>query len=99
MINAILQGIISLVMGLVNIILYPIDALITTFLPDLSSGLAAINNMLNLVINVFGWVVDMTGLSKGCLSLIVLYFTFLLTAPLAVSTVKLALKWYKALKL
>lgn len=98
MINALLTGIFNLIIGLVGVVLAPIDALITTFLPDLSTALSAIGAMFGLVDNVMGFCVSVTGLSSEALSLIVLYWTFKLTAPLAVSTVKSAIKWYKALK-
>lgn len=98
MINAILKGIMSLIMGLVEILLYPIDLLIETALPDLSSGIDAIGGFLSLISNGLGWAISVTGLSSECLSLIVLFFTFKLTAPLLFSTIKLALKWYDKLK-
>ena len=44
MINALLQGIMNLIMGLVNILLLPIDALIETALPNLSDALNSIGN-------------------------------------------------------
>lgn len=98
MINALLTGIFNLIIGLVGVVLAPIDTLITTFLPDLSTGLSAIGSMFALADNVMGFCVSVTGLSSETLALIVLYWTFKLTAPLAVSTVKSAIKWYKALK-
>lgn len=98
MINALLTGIFNLIIGLVSVVLSPIDALIVQFLPDLSTGLSAIGSMFGLVDNVMGFCVSVSGLSSETLSLIVLYWTFKLTAPLAVSTVKSAIKWYNALK-
>lgn len=99
MINAIVQGIMSLIMGLVSILLTPIDLAISTFLPDLDNAFTGIANMLNYASQYLGWVIDMTGLSSETISLIVLFFTFKLSAPLVVSTIKSAIKWYNALKL
>lgn len=98
MINAILKGIISLIVGLVSLILTPIDNLILTALPDLSNALTAIGNFLNLISNGIGWAVSLTGLSNEALSLIVMYFTFKLTAPMLFYMIKLALSWYNKLK-
>lgn len=98
MINALLTGIFNLIIGLVQVVLKPIDVLITSFLPDLSVGLSAIGGMFTIANNVMGFCVSVTGLSSEALSLIVLYWTFKLTAPLAVSTIKSAIKWYNALK-
>lgn len=98
MINAILTGIINLIIGLVSLILAPIDALILSALPDLSNALTAVGSFLNLISTSIGWVISLTGLSHETLSLIVIYFTFKLTAPMLFYMIKLALSWYNKLK-
>lgn len=98
MINALLKGMMSLIMNLVGVLLKPIDLLISQFLPDLSGAINAIGALFNYVGGTLGFCVSLTGLSSATLSLIVLYFTFKLTVPLLVSTIKTAIKWYNALK-
>lgn len=98
MINKILMGIIKLIVSLVSLILTPIDNLIESALPDLSNALTAVGNFFNLIGNGIGWVVSLTGLSNETLSLIVMYFTFKLTAPMLFYMIKLALTWYNKLK-
>lgn len=98
MINAILKGIMKLIITLVNILLLPIDTLISTILPDLSNALTSIANFLNIALRSIGWVISLTGLSSNCISMIVLYFGFSLTAPMLFYLVKLALSWYNRLK-
>ena len=46
MINAILKGIFSLVVGLVNLLLSPIDSLISSALPSLQSAFNVIGQFL-----------------------------------------------------
>lgn len=98
MINAILTGVMNLIIGLVQIILAPIDALIQTLLPDVSSGLSAVGAMFNLALQYVGFAIDLTGLSSETISLIILFFTFKLTAPLAFRAIKTAIKWYDKIK-
>ena len=98
MIGKILSGIISLIISLVNVILTPIDNLITSALPDLSNALSAVGGFINLCTRSIGWVISLSGLSSSCISLIVVYFTFKLTAPLLFYFIKLALSWYNRLK-
>lgn len=98
MINAILTGIFKLIIGLVSIILSPIDLLITNALPSLDNALTAVANFFTYIGTSIGWVISLTGLSSETLSLIVLYFTFKLTAPLLFYMIKLALTWYNKLK-
>lgn len=98
MINALLMGIINLIISLVNVILSPIDNLILSILPDLSNALTSIGNFFNLISNGLGWAISASGLSSETLSLIVIYFTFKLTAPMLFYMIKLALSWYNRLK-
>lgn len=98
MINAILMGIIKLIVSLVTLILSPIDALIMSALPSLSNALSAVGNFLNLIAQGVGWAVSATGLSNETLSLIVMYFAFKLTAPMLFYMIKLAISWYDKLK-
>lgn len=98
MINAILKGIFKLVVSLVNLLLTPIDALISSALPGLSSAISAIGSFLSLCMQSIGWVLSVFAIPAGALSLLVLYYVFKLTLPLAISTVKLAIKWYDKIK-
>ena len=98
MINAILKGIFKLIISLVSIVFYPIDVLIETALPGLQTAINAIGTFLTYLSSALGWVLSVFGLSSNCLSLIVLYFTFKLTIPFVIYTIKLAIRWYDKLK-
>lgn len=97
MIRAIINGIFSLIISLVGVILAPIDALIESTLPGLSDALSAIGTFFQTCTSAIGWVLSCFGLSSTCISLIIVYFTFKLTVPLLIHTVKLAIKWYHML--
>lgn len=98
MINALLKGIMSLIITLVSVILAPIDIAIQSVLPDLSNALTSVGNLFNLIGQSIGWGISVLGLSSETISLIVLYFTFKLTAPMLFYMIKLALTWYNKLK-
>lgn len=98
MINALLTGIFKLIIGLVSVILSPIDLLITNALPSLDNALTAVANFFTFIGSSLGWAISLTGLSSESLSLIALYFTFKLTAPMLFYMIKLALSWYNKLK-
>lgn len=98
MINALLTGIFKLIIGLVSIILAPIDLLITNALPSLDNSLTGVANFFTYIGSSIGWVISLTGLSSDTLSLLVLFFTFKLTAPMLFYMIKLALSWYNKLK-
>lgn len=99
MINKILLGIIKLMIGLVSVILTPIDNLITSALPNLSNVLDSVSSFLNIATGSIGWVISLTGLSSSVISLVVLYYGFKLSAPMLFYMIKLAIAWYNKLKL
>lgn len=98
MINAILKGIFSLILNLVSLLLYPINALITAAIPNLDKAFATIENVFNTMFNYVGWALDAAMINSETVSLIIATLTFRLTLPLAVNTIKLAIKWYDKLK-
>ena len=98
MINALLTGIFNLIIGLVNALLSPIDALIQQFIPDLATGLSYISNFFDYIGNFISFILSWFHLPTPFITLIVAYWTFKLTVPLLVHTVKLAISWYDKLK-
>ena len=79
--------------------LIPIDLLIETFLPDINNLLISISNVFDLISNTINWVTNLVGLSPEFVSILSLYFVFTLTLPLQLYVIKLAIKWYNALKI
>lgn len=98
MINAILKGIFSLIISLVNLLLTPIDALINSTMPALADGLGMVSNLFNYIASVVPWATSWFGFNSVVMGLFVSYMTFELTAPLAIHTIKLAIKWYNKIK-
>lgn len=98
MINAIIKGIFSLILNLVSLILYPINALVVNYIPGLENAFLIIENFFTTAFTYVGWCVDASLLTGETISLIIATLTFRLTLPLVVNSVKLALKWYNSLK-
>lgn len=98
MINTILTGIFSLIIGLVNTILLPIEAIISNYIPSLDSAFSMVAMLFENLVNFIPWVISWTGLNSTIIGLIVSYFTFKLTVPFLVHTIKLAIAWYDKLK-
>lgn len=98
MINALLTGIFNVIISLVSVILSPIDTAIQAALPDLANALSAIGQLFATIGISIGWGLSLTGISSECISLIVMYYVFKLTMPIAFSLIKSALAWYNKLK-
>lgn len=99
MIKAIIMGIFKLILGLVNVLLIPIDTLIAQFLPSLDNALNSISEFFDYIGGFIPWVISYTGLSPLFLTIIIDIIVFILTVPLMVSAIKLALAWYNKLKI
>lgn len=97
MINKIITGLISLVIQFVGVLLTPIDTLVASYLPSISSALIAIQNFLSYCISAIGWVISSLGIPSSVISLLITYYSFSLVVPLLVHGVKLAIKWYRTL--
>lgn len=98
MINAILKGIMKLIISLVSLLLSPIDIAIQSALPDLQNAINAIGQFFSLALQNIGFAISITGLSSTAISIIILYYTFKLTLPITFAVIKLAIKWYDKLK-
>ena len=99
MIKAIISGVFKLIISLVSVILSPIDNLIAQFLPGLDTALSYIANFFDYIGGIVPWLISYTGLNILVLTAIIDIIIFILTVPLMVHTIKLAVAWYNKLKL
>lgn len=96
--SAILTTIFSFIIDLVNLILYPIDALIENFLPDLSNALGSISSFLDLAFSSIGWCINALGIPSLAIDFIIMYYGIKLTAPILFYAIKLCVSWISKLK-
>ena len=97
MIKAIISGIFKLILSLVNLLLTPINSLITNAIPSLSPAFASIRAFCQYGFQFCGWTVDALCINTITIDLIIAYATAKLTIPLAINLVKIAIKWYRQL--
>lgn len=99
MINAILKGIIKFITSLIGIFLLPINTLINNAFPNFANLLDTVSSFFHLVIQYFGYILDMLCIDSNTISFLILFWTFKLTIPYLVYLVKLIVQWYDKLKL
>lgn len=87
----------QLCIALAEIILLPINILVTAFIPDLSLALSRIPPMLDLAGTYIGWLISSLGVPSIIITLTVFYYIFILSTRATFWAFKLALKWLKAL--
>lgn len=66
--------IIKIITSLTTILVSPLDSLITTYLPDLSSVLSSITQFMNLPISIMGWVFDLVHIPPTLIAVYVVAF-------------------------
>lgn len=98
MIKAILTGIFTLIISLVNLITLPINLLISSALPELDLAMQNVSNLFNIIGASMGWVISLIGISEVAINILTMYYLFSLTYPAMLWTIKLALGWYDKLK-
>lgn len=91
--------VIEVTMLIVGIILTPISALIAATLPDINNALLAIPILFEYATTYMGWIISAFAIPGLLLTFMVGYYVFTITTKLGVWPLKLALNWYRALKL
>lgn len=97
MINAILNGLLSFISSLIQIVLAPINSIIASSFPDLSTGLSFITALFNVIGRVLGWVIDLSCIPAETISILTLTLISRYSLRHLVHGVKLALNWYRKL--
>lgn len=97
MANAIVKVFLKLAKSLLGVVLAPLNLLINTLIPDFSNYITPIYNLFNLVLNSIGYVIDLLGISSVALNIVVLTITYNVIVMLSAYSIKLGVKWYRAL--
>jgi len=90
--------IISLVFFVIKIVLLPIDLLIQQFIPGVSEAFTAVGDFLSLIATGLGWAISAIGVPYTAVALVATYLIFKLSFPIIMWGIKLAIKWYVAIK-
>jgi len=94
----ILNVILDILLGIIKILLIPIDAIINLLIPNLSTYTQYIIDFFNIVTTYIGWGLSALGINAVIIGLVVSFLTFKLTAPAFVYVFKLMFKWYHTVK-
>lgn len=94
----IFTAIIYILLGLIRIIMLPIDFIINQFIPNFSQLTTNIISFFETVTTYLGWAINAIPLNSIALALIVAFWTFKLSAPVIAWLLKLTFKWWRAVK-
>lgn len=96
--DAIFNVLFNVILGLINIVLLPLNALIDRTLPDVSNALNIMASYIAMLGDYISFGLSYLGFSSEVISAACIIIFGLVTIPLAAHAVKLIIKWYVALK-
>ena len=97
MINALLTGLTDFAINCINVLLSPIDNLITQYLPDLSNSLTSISGLFSMGLNKVGWFIDASFLESSTIGIICTIGIARLTISPIVSLIKVIVHWWDSI--
>lgn len=99
MINAIVNGIFSLIINLFNTLLSPIISAITVLFPDINTYFSYINTFLNYSLTYVSTILDLFLIPRSALVLLFDYFIICYSIHLLSSSIKFGITIYNKFKL
>lgn len=91
------QGLFNAYMFIVNLFLLPISLMIKNVIPTFDSALDQLQHVFNYAITYVGWFISAFAIPPVLLTMILGYYTFVVTTRLTLWGAKLMLKWRKAI--
>lgn len=99
MTSSVFNSLLYFVFGFINLLLYPINIFISSYLPDLNFALNSLSNFLTLFVSeYFSYILDFLFIPHQVIELTLSYLIFRLSVPLLVYGIKIAIKWYYMIK-
>lgn len=98
MINAIINGIFTVVQSLISIVLAPIDILLSS-IPNVAEATAGITNFITIAKNAMAWAWDIIPANtKIALQALFVVIAFTWSATFSVKMIKMAYNWIQKIK-
>lgn len=85
---------------LTNILLSPINAIILTFIPAnvINQGVERVSYFWSVLTDDVNWIISFFGLDSTTLLILKYIWVYILSAPLLIGGIKLAVSWFRTLK-
>lgn len=89
--------VIGFLVSILDIILYPINFLVVTYIPELNNALVTITDYFNYANTYMSWIFSAFAVPSFAVTLAASYYFFTWTIQFSAYSFKLLLKWKKAL--
>ncbi len=97
--NGFVDLIFNFIFTITDLVLFPINSLISNLLPDVDNALDWVGYLFDELSNVGKFVISYSGFYQEVIDIIIILIVAIISIPLAVHGIKTGLKWFNALKL
>lgn len=97
MINLLFNGFLSFITNVLTFLLTPINLLLETLVPDLSTVVSTINQFWALLSEYTRFVLSYSGIYSTNITIIIILLVANITIPWTVHGIKLVAKWWEVL--
>lgn len=97
MIRVIIIGVLRLLSLIINVILYPINLLLQTAVPNIDNAFAKINEFFNTISSYAVFGLSYLGIQSSYIQIMTILFIAIITIPLLVHALKLIAAWWETL--
>lgn len=97
MANAFLHALMSLFTIIIGVLMTPLNTLLTTIVPDVSTAFMYVNDFFDLLGRYASFVVSYSGLYPDVIAIAIILYTAIITIPLAAHIFKLIAAWWETI--
>lgn len=97
MIRVIIIGVLRLLTLLINVVLYPINLLLTSLVPDVTSAFTKITDFFSTIRSYAVFGLSYTGIEPTFIQIACIEMVAIITIPFAVHGLKLIARWWETL--
>lgn len=98
MLSGIMSILLSVVSQIVAIMMAPIGAIINATLPEVDYVFTQVSTWVDYLTEYAGWVINAFAIPSLVITMIITYYGFIVTTSFGAYGIKLAIKWYEAIK-
>lgn len=90
----IINVILTFVTTLINLVLLPMDLVISQYFPSLQTALESVNNLLGWLSDFTAWVISWLPFDSNFYTFTLVALIAIYTIPVMVNAIKLVVKWW-----
>jgi len=96
--NSLVEIMMNVLIAIVKILLLPFDIIIRQFFPGFTDVIQNLQHVFDYAGQYAGWFLSAFAIPSSILAIVVIYYTFIISARFYLWFIKTALRWIRAIK-